>query len=146
MFFSRDWCVPPVIVVINLIPVTKVLTKWLFVDKLFRLPNYILLPVPISICTLQIFQRHQQCHKFHYIIQFLHELYLERLPLICLNIQTINCSHLFPFKVIFNFIARYIPWPILSILVQRSSIHASRLQFNNPLFYIKSTVKHYILY
>ena len=134
---NRDWCVLTVIVIINLIPVTRVHTKRLFVDNCFRLLNPILLPSPLSICTLQIVQRHPRCHQFHYIIWFLHTVYLERFPLICPHIQKIKRSHLFPFKVLVNVIARYIISPILSLLDQQSSMHASSFQFNNPLCYKK---------
>ena len=126
-------------------PVPKVHTKRLFVEKLFRLPNPILLPVPLSICTFQIVQCHPRCHQFHYIIWFLHAVNLERFPFICRHLQTINRSHLLPFKVLVNFIARYIIWPILSLLDHCSSIHASIFQFNKPLCYTKPTIKHYIL-
>ena len=124
---------PPVIMVINLIPVPNLHTKRLFVEKLFRLPKSILLPSPLIFCTFQIVQHYPRYHQFHCIIWFLHEVYLERFPFICLCLQTINLSQLFPFKGLVNVIDRYIPWPILSLLDQRSSIHASIFQFNNPL-------------
>ena len=93
-----------------------------------------------------MFQLHPRFHQFCYIIWLLHAVYIERFPLIYLHLQTIDRSQIFPFKVLVNVIARNIPWTILSILDQRSSIHASSLQFNNTICYIKPTVKNYSLY
>ena len=116
--FNRDWCVPLVVVVINLMHVPKVHTKRLLVEKLFQLPNLILLPLHISICNLQIVQRHPRCHQFHYIICLLRTVYLERFPFICIHLQKIKRPHLFPSKVLANIIASYIPWPISLLLDQ----------------------------
>ena len=137
---------PPIIVVINMMPVRKEHNKRLFAEKLFWLLNSILLPVPLSICTFRIVQRHPRYHQFYYIIWFLHAVYIDRFTFICLYIKTINHYHLLPFKFLVNVAARYIIWPISSLLDQRSSIHASSFQFNNPPCYTKNNVKHYSLH
>ena len=143
-FFNRYWCVLPIIVVINLMHVPKLYTKRLFVEKHSDLLN------PFSFQSLLVFA---PSRLFNIIMMSSVSLH-NPVPscsvswTISLNLslsQTINRSQLFPYKVLVNVIARYISWPILSILDQRSSMHTSRFQFNDPLCYTKRTVKQYIL-
>ena len=142
--FNKYCCLSPVIVVANLMPVPKLHTKRLFLDNFFDFRN------PFSFQSLLVFPPSKLFNVIHDVISFITQSgsFLKCILNVFPHLYSspkINRSHLFTFKVLVNVISRYIPWPILSLLDQRSSIHTSSFQFDNPLWYTQSTVKQYSL-
>ena len=135
---NEDGCMPPPVVVTNLMSIHKMIYNHIYVHDTLCIHNANALEFPL--CHLIRWLQCYICsHNLHYLIWIFHEKYMISHPIFHL-LHCINIYHLFWSKAVINCITFDISRPIYALLNERSSKYSFLPKLHQTLCNTEATI------